>query len=135
MSSRVRLRASFEIGRRTRFTVFSTRDIVYSALDAGGFFTGQRSGLALAWGDKGSLRTVIFGEVGEDAFESATDVNSGRIDQGESYGLQFEVPLRWGLILNLGVAETNIDSNFDLFDRSLTSIKSSISLDLPDFPF
>ncbi len=129
------LRASFEIGSRTSLSAFGGRDIVYSALDAGGYFASDRQGLALGWGESGRLRTSVFAEAGSDEFESAGGVNAGRIDESTSYGVNMEIPLRWGLEMRLGVAETEIDSNFDDFDRSLTSIQSSVSLDLPDFPF
>jgi hypothetical protein len=129
------LRASLEVGARTAVTLFGARDIVYSAVDTGGYFTSARSGLALGWGDRERVRLGIFAETGRDEFTSAGGLNAGRIDDATSYGLGIELPLRWGLVLNLGVSEIEIDSNFDQFDRSRTSASSSLRLALPEFPF
>lgn len=130
-----RLRAAFEIGSRTTLALYSSRNIVYSAVDVGGYFASDRSGVALARGETDALRASLFFETGSDEFESAGGLNQGRVDDGETYGLRFEIPLRWGLTLDLGAAETTIDSTFDEFDRSLTSVTSSVRLSLPDFPF
>jgi hypothetical protein len=129
------LRASFEVGARTKLTAFGARDIVYSALDAGGYFSSGRTGVAASWGDETSLVVALFAETGRDTFESAGGDDPGRVDSNESYGLGLHIPLRWGLRLDLGVSEIQIDSNIDMFDRSLTSVTSSVSLALPEFPF
>jgi hypothetical protein len=129
------LRTSFDVGARTKLTAFGARDIVYSALDAGSFFSSARTGVAASWGDETSLVVVLFAETGRDRFESAGDQNPGRTDDNESYGLRLRIPLRWGLRLDLGASEVRIDSNLDMFDRSLTSVTSSVSLAVPEFPF
>ena len=111
------------------------RHIAYSVTDAGSFFVSDRSGAALTWGREGPLQVGFFFETGTDDFESSGGVNLGRVDKGESYGVRFTFPLRWGLRLDLGFLETEIDSNLDMFDRSYSGITSTVRLKLPDIPF
>jgi hypothetical protein len=129
------LGATLNVGSRTHFSVYGSRQIVYSGVDASGYFTGERSGVALGWGETQGVRVRVFAETGSDSFASGDGVNAGRVDDATAYGLGVEVPLRWGLELRLGYTDTEIDSNFDQFDRSLTGIQSTLRLALPDFPF
>jgi len=129
------LRISIDLATRTRLSVYGARDIVYSAVDAGGFFSSGRTGVKLGWGEANSLRASVFAETGSDEFQSANGANLGRVDDGSTYGVNLQVPLKWNLVLDLGVSETTIDSTLDEFDRSRTLIRSTVRLSLPDFPF
>ncbi|MDH3403118.1 MAG: hypothetical protein OES32_13850 [Acidobacteriota bacterium] len=129
------LAATLRLGVRTSVSAFGGRQIVYSGVDSSAYFASNRAGLALGWGDDERLRVRIFSQTGSDDFESGNGVNPGRVDDNAAYGLTVEVPLRWGLELRLGYTETEIDSNYDEFDRSLGSILSTVRLALPDLPF
>ena len=59
----------------------------------------------------------------------------GRLDDYGVVGVNVQFPIRERLILQLGVTDSELDSNFDEFDRSLTVVRSMIGLDLPDLPF
>jgi hypothetical protein len=129
------LGATLRLGTRTHLGAFGGRQLVYSGVDSSAYFTSDRTGLSLGWGDSDSLRVRFFTQTGRDVFESGAGLNPGREDEATSHGVALEVPLRWGLELRLGYTETEIDSNFDDFDRSLRGIQTTLRLALPDFPF
>lgn len=129
------LGATLRLGSRTHLSAFGGRQLVYSGVDSSAYFTSDRAGLSLGWGDTDSLRVRVFSETGSDELESGSGLDPGRVDDATAYGVAVEVPLRWGLELRLGYTETEIDSNFDEFDRSLRGIQSTVRLALPEFPF
>jgi hypothetical protein len=125
----------WQLGRRTNLSVYGGRDLVYSAVDTGGFFNSQRLGTALIWGGARALTVRLFAEGGEEEFESAGDALPGRLDDFGAVGVKIRFPTRKRLTVQLGLVETELDSNFDEFDRSVTVLSSTIGLDLPDLPF
>jgi len=127
------VRLTVPLGDRTDFALYGSRDIVYSVLDASAFFAGDVTGVSLSWGRE--LKVSLFAQSGDDEYTSAGGFNEGRLDSGESFGASITFPLRWGLATQLGYHDTTIDSNFDEFDRTGSSLGLSVKLDLPDFPF
>ncbi len=123
------------IGHRTRFSAYGARDLVYSAVDTGGFFNSSRLGAALSRRSSRRLNVQLFAESGRDEFESAGDSLPGRVDDFRAVGVTFRLPVRKRLVVQLGYVDTQVDSNFDDFDRSYRVLRSLVSLDLPDFPF
>lgn len=129
------VQTSWRIATRTGAGIYSSRRVPYSALDAGSYFINERTGASLTWGVDRPNNVRLFVETGTDEFVSVGGSNLGRLDDHTAFGIQFDLQLRKHLVLVLGVTDTDVDSNFDNFDRSLTALRTTVRINLPEFPF
>jgi hypothetical protein len=126
------LRAGWLLGTRSDLAVYGSRQLVYSALDAGAVYTSAIYGLGAGWGrlegERPQPRLSLFAETGEDRYEETGGDLTGRLDDLTSWGVTVQVPLRRLAILELGWIESEVDSNVDLFDRSYATIRTALTL-------
>ncbi len=127
------LRSTWQLGTKTALSLYGSRQIVYSALDAGAFFTSAFYGGGLGWGQldperRRRPRLAVFVERGDDRWEAASAELAGRADDILNYGLSLQVPLRRLAVFELGAIESEIDSNLDVFDRSYTTLRTGLTL-------
>lgn len=98
------------------------------AVDAGSsHFVGERFGARIEL----PLRAAAFGvyaEAGDDSFEPLSPDDLGRVDDVASAGASFRIQLRELVGLSARVVWTDYDSNFDQFDRDVTSFGFAIEL-------
>ena len=137
-------RSTVRFGRRTSAALYRSRSVVYSALDAASYFTSEVTGISAGWGGRGGrggtrgardIEIRAFLEDGSDDYVGTGGPNEGRSDEVTTAGFTVQIPLRNRLELLLGLSEIDIDSNLDPFDRTLTVLRSTVRLDLPEFPF
>ncbi len=128
-------RTTLRLGHRTQTALYNVQSVVYSALDQGSYFASEATGIGLTWGVDQALSVSLFAETGTDDFVSAGGLNFGRIDDVDAIGLTVQFPARARLKVALGLSQIDVDSNLDEFDRSLTALRTSFRLSLPQFPF
>lgn len=122
------LQVTWKFSERTGVTLYAGQQLVYSALDTDGVFSGERFGVAARrmLTRRGQLRLYL--ESGRDEPLETIGRASGRVDDLESYGGTFTLELDRGVTLNVGLRHTDRDSNLPEFDRSLDSIIAGVDL-------
>ncbi len=121
-------RAIWSINERLGLTAYAGQQLAYSALEPDSVFDRTRYGLStgLEVTRRGSLSALA--EIGRDQHSRIATDEIGRVDDFESLGVSFSFDLSQRLKLRLGFIETERDSNLAEFDRSYTSVLSSIEL-------
>jgi hypothetical protein len=109
-------------------SLFGNRQIVYSLSQGTSYFVDERIGTSLEMriGWRTDLRA--FYEVGEDDYEPLLVGAPRRIDDFDSVGAEFQMKLRETSTFLASVARTTYDSNFDQFDRELTTVRLTINI-------
>lgn len=118
-------------GSRSDLSLFAGRNVVYSALDDSSYFTSGVFGGQLGWGsrrEREGLRVALLAETGTDRFTGATGELADRRDDILNYGITLSLPYRQLLVFQIGVIQSEIDSNLDDFDRSYTQVRTALRL-------
>lgn len=125
-------RLSWQLATRSVATLYGGRNVVYSALDSASYYTSGVAGAQLGWSSQPDQRGVLVGLIAEAAanrYESAPGGLAGRADDITSYGMTFAVPYRRLLTFEIGLVESEVDSNVPELDRSYTRIRTGIRLE------
>lgn len=125
-------RLAWRLGTRSVATVYGGRSLVYSALDDASYYTSGVVGGQLGWSSQPDQRGVLVALIAETAanrYEGAPGGLAGRADDITSYGVTFAVPYRRLLTFEIGLVESEIDSNLPEFDRSYTRIRTGLRLE------
>ncbi|MEZ5333341.1 MAG: outer membrane beta-barrel protein [Thermoanaerobaculia bacterium] len=124
-------RLLLHLASRTDATLYGGRQLVYSALDESAYFTSQVVGGQLSWRrnpEHKSFAVAFLAETGTNDYEGTGGLGN-RSDDIVNYGVNFTFPYRNVLELQIGVIESEIDSNLPEFDRSYTAIRTGIRLE------
>ena len=125
-------RLGWQLATRSVATLYGGRNIVYSALDATSYYTSGVGGAQVGWSSQPEQRGVLvalIAETGRNSYESALGGLSGRADDITNYGVTFAFPYRRLLTFEIGVIESEVDSNLPEFDRSYTRVRTGIRLE------
>ncbi len=126
------LRSAWLLGTRSDLTLYASRQLVYSVLDAGAVLTSGVYGLGAGWGrlegEDPSPRVTLFAENGENRYEETGGGLTGRQDDLLAWGATVAFPLRRLATLELGWIESEVDSNLDSFDRSYSTIRTAFTV-------
>ncbi|HKI86019.1 MAG TPA: outer membrane beta-barrel protein [Thermoanaerobaculia bacterium] len=117
------------------YTLYSSRDVVYGietqAPYADSWLSGIGAEAPLGW----RFDARLFVEAGSLDFGSSQGGGGGRRDNILNYGLNLTTKLRGSLSFGIHVIHTTIHSNDSGFNRSLTSIGSTLTIGSQGTPF
>jgi hypothetical protein len=125
-------RAAWRLASRTTAALYGGRSVVYSALDERSYFTAGVGGIQLGWSSRPDQRGVLVALIGESAvhaYEGSSGGLAGREDDLTNYGLTFAIPYRELLTFEIGVIQSEVDSNLPEFDRSYTTVRTGLRLE------
>jgi len=114
-------------GPRLTLLAYARRDLRYALDAASSHYLGDRQGLRIDLRLRPGTFTV-FGEIGDDDYEPIVAGATGRLDDVTELGARFTFELRDVLSLSLSVVSSDYDSNFDRFDRDVTTFGFSVEL-------
>ncbi|MCB1033014.1 MAG: hypothetical protein KDD47_04170, partial [Acidobacteria bacterium] len=109
------------------------RSLTYSVTSGFTYALDDRQGLGLelALGNRSSL--LVFTETGEVDYTAGTPFTE-RLDDYSGWGARLELGLGRKAEVQLGVEDTEFDSNLPGFDRSVTRITTQIRLSHTSWP-
>jgi len=113
--------------RRLNFLTYARRDFYYSLRADTSHYLGDRFGARL--GLEGRRMSVgVFAEFGEDSFEAISNTAAERIDDQNAFGVSVNFELRDTIGLVIRATQSEYDSNFDDFDRKITTLGFQLEL-------
>lgn len=122
------LQATWTPRWRLSYSVYGSRNLVYSLEQDVSHFTADRFGAAIT-AQLGQLSSVsLFGETGVHDYASGAVAALPREDDFTAYGTRISLSVRERVRFNLGVSRSEIDSPVPGLDRSLTVVQSSIEI-------
>ena len=121
-------RLDWSFTERLSAALYSDRRLDYSGLIPDAIFDSSRVGVSLQRDSGPRTRILFFYEVGENDLASVTDDRVTRQDDLRLFGVSTELRLTPRLLVTLGYTEGRRDSSDPLFNRSLRSLVSRISL-------
>lgn len=115
---------------RLAYSVYGSRNLVYSLEQDASHFTSDRFGAAITAKVGRESSVSLFGEAGvhDYAVSAAAGPALPREDDFTAYGTRLTLALRERVRFNLGVSRSEIDSAVPGLDRSLTVVQSSIEI-------
>lgn len=128
-----RFEVAFKARPRLTLQGAAARNLTYSVADGFTYALDDRygAGVEVELGRRSSLR--IFSETGEIDYTVGASV-APRTDDYTGWGAKFKIALGKKAELQLGLTETDYDSNLPGFDRSVTRITSNLSLSQTSWP-
>lgn len=121
------LRFSRQLGGASRFQLFGNRNLVYSPTDTWAYFEDTALGVGLQTALTSQLSLRIHAGQGDNAYVAFAPASPERSDDYVAFGGQLQVTLG-RVTLTLGASTTDYDSNIPDFNRSTTTIQSSLIL-------
>ncbi len=121
------LRFSRKLAANTEIQLFGNRNLVYSSTDRWAFFEDTGLGLGVRTALTSQLSLRIYAEQGDNSYVSFVPASPERSDDYVGFGGQLRIALG-RVTLALGAATTDYTSNFPEFDRSTTTIRSTLTL-------
>jgi hypothetical protein len=128
--------ASFAAGRPFRVEVFGRRAVMYGVSLEGPYFIETRNGLGASALAGSRLRLRASAEAGTNDYPLPRQTPTGLVDREDEvliYGAGFDFRLYRNVALTVFVSETDLESNVEVFDRSIVRIQTGITL-TGDFP-
>ncbi len=118
---------------RLSVQVYGQSGLVYSLSNDYAYFTDQRfgAGVNLDFGRRLSLRA--FAEAGTLDYQRLSAAAPDRQDDLTTVGASIEFDLLRSLQLGIGIFRTDYDSNIDLFDRTVTVLRSTVGFSSDSF--
>ncbi|MEM1205313.1 MAG: hypothetical protein AAGN66_18940 [Acidobacteriota bacterium] len=123
-----RLDVVWDSGRRTALLGFARRELGYSVQPGFAYFLRGRQGIGVRFGRAGGSSLLLTAATGEDDFEGVIGDQQIRTDDVEELTASLGLELRQLLQLSVNLIYTEYDSNFDAFDRDVTSVGLSVQL-------
>lgn len=120
--------ASTASPRGLQLGVYGSRNLVYSLIEGYDYFTAERTGLWIGAEIGHRTRLALYGEQGDNDYTSADAAVAPRTDDVTAWGGQLSIDLGRKLRLQIGGSEAEYDSNLVGFDRTVTTVTSSLSL-------
>lgn len=109
------------------------RRVRYGLFESNPYFFETRNGVAVLSGVGRRLALRAFADVGENEYPTTAAAGRFRTDKVLTYGGGFIVRTFRNMALTVIVSQTEYDSNFDNFDRSVIRVQSGLTL-RGDFP-
>lgn len=112
---------------RLSYSVYGSRNLVYSLEEDVSHFLSDRFGAAITARIGQESSVSLFGETGVHDYATAAAALA-REDDFTAYGTRLSLSLRERVRLNVGVSRSEIESPIPGLDRSLTVVQSSIEI-------
>jgi hypothetical protein len=122
------LRVTFELRERLALSVYGQSGLVYTLGSGSSQANQDRVGAGLDWQLGERTRLSLFAESGEDEFQSIGPGFPDRLDDYSALGLNLTIKFLRKLSLELGVANTDYDSNLPGLDRSTDRVTTRLVL-------
>ena len=113
--------------RRLNLLTYARRDLYYSLRPDTSHYLGERFGARVGLEGR-RLSVGVFAEVGEDDYEAILESAPDRIDDQSALGVDLTFQLRDTIGLVVSATRTEYDSNFDVFDRDITTLGLQLEL-------
>lgn len=121
------LEVSTALSRSAGLFVYGRRSLAFSTRQETSHYLTERYGARLDFGRQ-RFSFSLFAETGEDDYEAALGEAFERADDVQAFGAGLAVDLTRLISLRVNATITDYDSNFDFFDRDITSIGFSVEL-------
>jgi hypothetical protein len=119
---------SYAMGRGLSWSVYGSRDLVYSLEPSYAYLDDERLGMSFQVAAGDTLATRLFVETGTNSYTPFSAATPRRDDDLFSYGGQ----IRWGLWrffdLSFHALHTEVDSNLPGFDRGYNTVGVTLGL-------